>query len=177
MPHTDGEITTPKDRVRKGGYRQTWRGGAPAGKGVPIAVTGKGGDRRETMRHRGARWFLLAFAWLNVGLGLVGAVVPGMPTTVFLIIATGAFSKSSERFRLWLWNHPGFGFSIRAWHQHRVIPRRAKVAAAIMMAASFAFVTPVVAESWVLPVLLGAVLVPAAAYGLGRAGSVPPGGP
>ncbi len=118
----------------------------------------------------------MAFAWLNVGLGLVGAVAPGMPTTVFLIIATWAFSKSSERFRLWLWNRPRFGPSIRTWHQHRVIPRRAKVAAAVMMAASFAFVTLVVAESWILPVLLGAVMVPAAAYGLGRAGSVPQGG-
>ena len=141
-----------------------------------MTVIGKGGERWDTMRHCWARWFLLAFAWLNVGLGLVGVVIPGMPTTVFLIIATWAFSKSSERFRLWLWNHPRFGGSIRAWHEHRVIPRRAKVSAAVMMTASFAFVTLFVAESWVLPVLLGAVLVPAAAYVLSRASTVPQGG-
>ncbi len=141
-----------------------------------MAVPGEGGERRDTMRHCTARWFLLAFAWLNVGLGLVGTVVPGLPTTVFLIVATWAFSRSSERFRRWLWDHPRFGPSIRAWHQHRVIPRRSKVAAAAMMAASFAYVTVFVAESWVLPALLGAVMVPAAAYVLSRASSVPQGG-
>ena len=37
------------------------------------------------------RWGLLAFAWLNVALGMIGVVVPGMPTTIFLIIAVWAF--------------------------------------------------------------------------------------
>ena len=43
------------------------------------------------------RLVLLIFAWLNVALGLIGVIIPGMPTTVFLIIAAWAFSKSSER--------------------------------------------------------------------------------
>lgn len=120
-----------------------------------------------------ARWVLLGFGWLNVGLGIIGVVVPGMPTTVFLIIAAWAFSKSSVRFHRWLWNHPRFGALIRSWHEHRVIPVRAKVMAAGMMAASFLYVTFFVAESWVLPAFLAAVLVPSAAYVLSRASAAP----
>jgi len=119
------------------------------------------------------RWALLAFGWLNVALGMIGVVVPGLPTTVFLIIAVWAFSKSSERFQRWLWNHPRFGPSLRIWHQHRVIPLKGKVMAAGMMTASFLYVTFFVAESWELPTLLAAVMVPAATYILTRASAAP----
>ena len=115
------------------------------------------------------RWGLIAFGWLNVGLGVVGVVVPGLPTTVFLLFAVWAFSKSSARFQRWLWDHPRFGPPIRAWHRHRVIPRRAKVLATTMMTTSFLFVTFFVAESWVLPAVLASVMVPAALYILTRA--------
>ncbi|MBT7942589.1 MAG: YbaN family protein [Alphaproteobacteria bacterium] len=119
------------------------------------------------------RWGLLAFGWLNVGLGMIGVLVPGMPTTVFLIIAVWAFSKSSARFQQWLWNHPKFGASLRLWHEHRVIPMKAKVMAAIMMTASFLYVTFYIAEGWQLPILLAAVMVPAGIYVLTRASVVP----
>ena len=115
------------------------------------------------------RWGLIAFGWLNVGLGIVGVVVPGLPTTIFFLIAAWAFSKTSERFQRWLLNHPQFGPPIRAWHQHRVIPRRAKKLASAMMTTSLLFVTLVIAKSWVLPVLLASVMVPAALYILTRA--------
>jgi uncharacterized membrane protein YbaN (DUF454 family) len=120
-----------------------------------------------------ARWGLMAFGWINVALGLIGVAVPGMPTTVFLIVALWAFSKSSERFQRWLWFHPRFGPPIRGWHRHRVIPLRAKVVAAAMMAASLALVSAIYAETWVLPALLAAVMVPACAYIWSRASAVP----
>ena len=122
-----------------------------------------------------ARWGLLAFGWLNVGLGMIGVVVPGMPTTIFLIIAVWAFSKCSVRFQRWLWEHPKFGSSIRAWHLHRVIPVKAKIMAASMMAVSLIIVTLFFADSWVFPALLAAILVPVLAYIMSRA-SIAPGG-
>ncbi len=119
------------------------------------------------------RRVLLGFGCFNVGLGVIGVVVPGMPTTVFLIVALWAFSKSSERFRLWLWNHEKFGPPLRAWHEHRVIPLRAKILAAVMMALSFVFVLFFVAESWILPAAMAAVMIPAALYIITRAGRAP----
>lgn len=129
----------------------------------------------DNMANCTARWGLLAFAWLNVGLGMIGIFVPGMPTTIFLIIAVWAFSKCSVRFQRWLWEHPKFGPSIRAWHLHRVIPVKAKVMAASMMAASLIIVTLFAAESWVFPALLAAILVPVLAYIVSRASVAPDG--
>lgn len=129
--------------------------------------------RPDNMANCTARWGLLAFAWLNVGLGMIGVVVPGMPTTIFLIIAVWAFSKSSIRFQRWLWEHPKFGPSIRAWHLHRVIPVKAKIMAASMMAVSLIIVTVFVAESWVFPALLAAFLVPVLAFIVSRESVAP----
>ncbi len=66
-----------------------------------------------------------------------------------------------------------FGSSIRDWHEHRVIPVRAKIMASGMMAASFAFLTFFVAETWVLPAVTAAVMVPVCAYIVTRASVAP----
>jgi uncharacterized membrane protein YbaN (DUF454 family) len=112
----------------------------------------------------GVRQGLMVFGWVNVGLGVAGLFLPVMPTTVFLLIAAWAFSRSSVRFHRWLYNHPRLGRSIRAWHQHRVIPLRAKVLAVAMMATSVAILALFVAEHWALPVGVGALLAVIAAY-------------
>jgi uncharacterized membrane protein YbaN (DUF454 family) len=126
----------------------------------------------------GLRHGLIAFGWLNVGLGVVGAFLPVMPTTVFLLIALWAFSKSSPRFHHWLRNHPRFGPLIHDWHVHRVIPWRAKILAVAMMTASLTYVTFYVAEGWALPVLLGTLLTGVALWIVTRPSRVlagPPG--
>jgi hypothetical protein len=115
----------------------------------------------------------MGFGWFNIALGIVGIVVPGMPTTVFLLIALWAFSKSSRRFQQWLWNHRRFGPPIRAWHEHKVIPPAAKITAVSMMSSSFAIVMAFVAETWVLPAVMAAVMLPAALYVVTRASYAP----
>ncbi|NQW01539.1 MAG: YbaN family protein [Rhodospirillales bacterium] len=121
-----------------------------------------------------ARWLLFAFGWLNVGVGVIGIFVPGLPITVFLIIALWAFSKSSDRFHSWLWNHPRLGPSIQNWHVHRVIPVKAKVLAVTMMTTSFLFLTFYVAESWVLPALMVVLMVPPGIYVVTRKSELQP---
>ena len=112
----------------------------------------------------GLRYCLFAFGWINVAMGLIGILIPGIPTTVFLIIAVWAFSRCSERFHDWLWNHPRFGAPIQSWHYHRIIPKNAKIVASCMMTISFIYVAFFVAESWILPVFLAAVMIPAWIY-------------
>jgi hypothetical protein len=116
----------------------------------------------------GVRWALAGFGCLNVGLGVLGVVVPVLPTTIFLLIACWAFSKSSPRFHRWLFNHPRFGPGLRAWHETGAIPPRAKAMAVSTMAASLAIVTLFVAEGWLLPVGLAAVLTAVSAYIVSR---------
>jgi len=78
--------------------------------------------------------------WVFVGTGVVGAFLPVLPTTPFMILALWMFSKSSDRFHHWLYHHPVFGPSLQKWRQHRVIPPLAKLASVGMMTASFIYI-------------------------------------
>ncbi len=103
------------------------------------------------------RYVLIAFGWANVGIGIVGIFVPGLPTTIFLLVALWAFSRSSHRFNSWLYNHPRLGPLLRDWHAERVIPVRAKCLALGLMAISLG-VAIVLVDGWGLPVALAAIL-------------------
>lgn len=71
------------------------------------------------------------------GLGIAGAFLPLLPTTVFLILAAGCFARSSPRLEAWILNHRQFGPLVRDWRAHGAIPRKAKVLACTGMAAGF----------------------------------------
>lgn len=66
-------------------------------------------------------------------LGFIGALLPGMPTTVFLILAAWAASKGWPQMDAWLLNHPKYGATLRAWRKNGTVPRKAKWIASIMM--------------------------------------------
>ena len=82
------------------------------------------------------RTILISLGWLCVGLGFVGVFVPGIPTTIFLIIALWAFTKSSEKLRYWLLHHKRFGPILNNWQKHKVVPRRAKILMVILMSSA-----------------------------------------
>lgn len=88
------------------------------------------------MLQRAARLAYLGVGILCVGLGVVGAFLPVLPTTVFFLIAVWAFSKSSARLERWMLDHPRFGPRIREWRAHRTIPWSVKITAWVSMAAS-----------------------------------------
>ena len=73
------------------------------------------------------RLVLIVLGWICVGLGFVGIFVPGIPTTIFLIIALWAFTKTSKKLRNWLLHHKRFGPILSNWQEHKVVPRRAKI--------------------------------------------------
>lgn len=81
-----------------------------------------------------AVYFVLGLACLI--LGLIGIVVPGMPTTVFILLAGYFWARSSRRFYAWLLAHRLFGRMIINWQTHRAIPRFAKYLAWSMMSLS-----------------------------------------
>ena len=116
---------------------------------------------------------LLAFGWLNIGLGVLGMVLPVMPTTVFLLIALWAFSKSSLRSHRLLFAHPTLGRTIRAWHIHGVIPLRAKVTAVGMMTSSLIYVTLFVADGWGFPLALAMTLGAVSVFIVSRPSRIP----
>ncbi len=123
-------------------------------------------------KNRIARAGLICFGWLNVGFAFVGVVLPGLPTTPFLLVAVWAFARSSERFHDWLYNHPRFGPSLQAWRDHRVVSVRAKVVAVLTMALSLLYTLFFIAENWVMPTLMACVMLPTAAWLVTRASRV-----
>ncbi len=70
-------------------------------------------------------------------LAVIGAVVPLMPTTIFLILASWFFARSSPRLEAWLLGHRVFGPTLRAWNESGAVPRHAKVMACVGMAIGF----------------------------------------
>ena len=69
-------------------------------------------------------------------LGFIGALLPGMPTTVFLILAAWASSRGWPQMDNWLLNHPKYGSTLRDWRANGTVPRKAKWLATIMMSIS-----------------------------------------
>ena len=72
-----------------------------------------------------------------VALGVIGAVTPLLPTTIFLILAAACFARSSPRLEAWLLDHPSFGKSLRDWRATGAISRPAKTMACAGMTLGF----------------------------------------
>lgn len=86
---------------------------------------------------KAVRLLLIAFGCLCVATGIVGIFIPVLPTTIFLIIALWAFTRSSPRLEAWLLGHPQLGPPLKSWRRHGAIPRRAKYVAVAMIATSW----------------------------------------
>ena len=79
------------------------------------------------------RWLFLSAGLANVGLAYVGWVLPGIPATPFVLMASYCFARSSPRLQRWLLRTPFFGQLIRDWHAHRGMRPRAKATACLML--------------------------------------------
>lgn len=112
------------------------------------------------MRSAVARLLWRCLAAGSVLLGLIGIVVPGLPTVVFLLIGAWAAGKGWPALEAWLLNHPKHGPPIRRWRESGAVPRRAKWAATLMMSFSAALLwfSPLpLAARLGLPLLMAAV--------------------
>ena len=75
---------------------------------------------------RKALWIGLCLFF--VGCAYIGILLPGVPTTFFVILAAWAFSKSSEKFNKWLHEHKLFGKYLTNWETKKVYPTRGRYA-------------------------------------------------
>jgi len=69
----------------------------------------------------------------SVALGLLGAVLPLLPTTPFMLLAAFCFARGSKRLHAWLLNHPQFGQPIQDWNEKGAIALRVKFLAIMSM--------------------------------------------
>jgi len=75
----------------------------------------------------GMRALLVAIGTLSVFLGIIGIVLPLVPTTPFLLLAAACYARSSEKCYQWLLNHKWFGEYIYNYRAGKGIPFKAKV--------------------------------------------------
>lgn len=118
-----------------------------------------------------SRILCVCLGWLMLALGIIGVVLPLMPTTIFLILAVWFFARSSPRLEAWLLGHPRFGPPLVAWRAAGAVPRRAKVAACLGMTIGFAlFWIGAHPEPW-LTALVAALLLASALFVVTRPAS------
>jgi uncharacterized protein len=94
-------------------------------------------DEQITSSHRPAvssqqasnrllRWLWLGAGFLLLGVGILGIILPLLPTTVFFIGAAACFARSSPRFEQWVLNLPQIGPLVRDYRSGLGMRRRAK---------------------------------------------------
>lgn len=113
-------------------------------------------------------YLLLGFGLL--ALGFLGAFLPVLPTTIFLILAAGCFARSSPRIEAWLLDHRRFGPTLRDWRENRAIRPGAKLAALAGMAAGYVLFLAGAQPGTGFAIIVGAVLIACAAYVATRPG-------
>lgn len=129
--------------------------------------------REAVIGLKASQLFYQVVGCVALGLAALGAVLPVLPTTIFVLIAAWAFARSSPRLYRSLQENRRFGPLLRDWEAYGAIPRGAKVAAVIGMAVSFAIVL-VAANHWAAVTLTGVTLMASAGYVLTRPNPPPP---
>jgi len=104
--------------------------------------------------------FLLKWLWvflgcLFVGLGAIGAFIPGMPTTVFLVLAAACFIRSSQKLYDWLIANKTFGPYLKDYREGKGIPFRAKIVALAMIVIFVSFAVFFAIEVKPIKILVG----------------------
>lgn len=90
------------------------------------------------MRTKVKHYLLIVLGWLFVILGIIGAVLPLLPTTPFLILALGCFAESSPRFHTMLLNNKWFGPPLSQWENSHTVRKDTKYKATVLIIITFA---------------------------------------
>jgi len=102
------------------------------------------------------RFALIAAGMLCLALAMAGMVLPGLPTTPFVLLAAACFARASPRLHAWLLNHRYLGPMLRDWEAHRSLPLRVKQLSTSLMAAMVALsVWQLTGKPWLQLLLLG----------------------
>jgi uncharacterized protein len=104
-------------------------------------------------RNPALRYLWLALGLFFTGLGFLGYILPGLPGTVFILLAVYFFARSSPRFYNWLLNNRVFGPLIRDWRAGLGIPMRAKVMAVSLIVLTIGS-SALMIDKWLVRIIL-----------------------
>ncbi|MEM9252171.1 MAG: YbaN family protein [Planctomycetota bacterium] len=166
----------PETEMRVGSAHQALAGGVSSESGLDIGnrgaainhdpqVSPDAASRPAIRRTRIERWLLVGIGVGCVGLGGLGVFVPGLPTTVFLIIASACFVRSCPWLEERLLRNRLFAPYMRYVDGRTPMPFVARVAIAIAIWASVGISLTTLALAGGLAIWLGVAIVLAAAVG------------
>jgi uncharacterized membrane protein YbaN (DUF454 family) len=118
----------------------------------------------QVVESRWLRGVYLTLGFLMLGLGVVGTILPGIPTTMPIVLAAFFFSKSSQRFDDWMLNHKLFGPLIRDWRAGVGFSARAKTIAIAAIVVTFTITLVWVIDNTAARIGLTALAVGIATY-------------
>ena len=134
------------------------------GPGAPVPADIATADHPGVVRSRLVRGVWIAVGLLLVGIGGVGIVVPGLPSTIFFILAAAAFSRSSARLERWLLSLPVVGRMVSDYRAGLGMRRRAKIMATSMIVIAVGLSTGLAIDSWTLRAIVLAAGAVGVAY-------------
>lgn len=115
-------------------------------------------------RFRATQFLYVVAGTVALGLGLIGVILPLLPTTPLLLLAAFCYARGSERFYLWLMTNRFFGEYIRAWRENRGIPLRVKVYVIAVLWAVMGLTIVFVIPLWPVRVALAIIGIGVTAY-------------
>ena len=90
------------------------------------------------MKKKLKQYLFITLGWIFVALGAIGAVLPLLPTTPFLILALACFAEHSPRFHRMLLNHKWFGPPLQQWEQTHTMRPKVKKKVYLLIILTFA---------------------------------------
>ena len=103
--------------------------------------------------------FLTILGLISLGLGILGAFLPVLPTTPLLLLAAALFLRSNDRLYSWLMNHPRLGSYISNFMEHKAIPKRVKTVSVAALWITLGYCAVFVAGHWALRLLFLAIAI------------------
>jgi uncharacterized protein len=119
------------------------------------------------------KWVWAALGGLATGLGLVGIVLPVLPTTPFMLLAAACFMRSSDTMYGWFMSNRLFGGFVRSYREQGGVTPRTKIVALALLWAVIGYTSLAVVTSIWLQVLLACVAIGVTIY-LVRLKTIPP---
>lgn len=101
--------------------------------------------------------FLTILGLIALGLGILGAFLPVLPTTPFLLLAAALFLRGNKDLHHWLMSHPKLGTYISNFTEHKAIPLRVKIVSVAMLWLTLLYCAIFVAGHWALRAMFIAI--------------------
>ena len=98
-------------------------------------------------------WIILGSTF--VAIGAIGAIIPGLPTTVFLILAAACYIRSSQKLYDWLITNKTFGPYLKDYREGKGMPRNAKILAVSMIVLFAGYATLFAIEDLMIRIIVG----------------------